>query len=181
MLYQNLADIHAMMEQEHTRFSTEVTQLTTEQAQFRPTPEQWTIAEIVEHIAITNNGFLRIGFKLLKQAEAAGAPPLAGLNLKHVLLTDDGQQNPVKFPAPEVVKPQGGQSVTDSLAKIEESRVGLAAALPRLQAADCSEYKFPHPAVGPINLYQWLIVWGEHMDRHRQQIQALKALPDFPA
>jgi uncharacterized protein YfkK (UPF0435 family) len=181
MIYQNLDDIYAMIAQEHRRFVAEVAQITETQAAFRPSADDWSIAEIAEHLAITNNGFLRIGFKLLKQAEAAGAPPLSALNLKHVLLTDEGQQNPIKFPAPDVVKPQGGQALAASLAKIEESRAGLEAALPRLKAADCSEYKFPHPAIGPISAYQWLIVWGEHMDRHRQQIQRLKATPGFPA
>lgn len=181
MLYQTLDEIYAMMAQEHDRFSATVGRLTDEQAQYRPASEQWTIAEIVEHIAIVNSGFLRICHKLLKQAVAAGAPPLAGLQLKHILLLDDGQQNPIKFPAPEVVKPQGGQSIAASLAKIAEIHEGLQAVRPRLAETDCSAQTFPHPAAGQLNPYQWLIVLGEHMDRHRQQIQALQATPGFPA
>lgn len=180
MIYQSLDDIYAMLAREHVAFSAAVAGLTDFQAQFRPAEDAWTIAEIAEHLGITNGGFVRIAYKLIKQTEAAGAPPLAELELKHVLLTDDGQQNPRRFPAPDVVKPKGGQSLADSFAKIEQAHADIQGARPRLEASDCSQATFPHPAVGPINPYQWLIVFGEHMDRHRGQIERIKAEPGFP-
>lgn len=181
MIYQSLDDIYAMLAREHVAFAAAAAGLNDTQAQFRPAEDAWTIAEIAEHIAITNGGFVRIAYKLIKQSEAAATPPLAGLELKPVLLTDDGQQDPRRFPAPDVVKPKGGQSMTESFAKIEQAHADIQAARPRLEASDCSPATFPHPAVGQINPYQWLIVYGEHMDRHRGQIERIKAAPNFPA
>ena len=180
MTYQSLADIYAMLARAHLTFAAGIANLNDAQTQFRPAADAWTIEEILEHLAITNGGFVRINYKLIKQAEAAGAPPLPGLNLKHILLTDDGQPNPLKFPAPETVKPKGGQRLSESCAKIEQAHTDIQAAQSRLAASDCSLPTFPHPAVGPLNAYQWLIVYGEHMDRHRQQIERLKAAPGFP-
>jgi hypothetical protein len=181
MIYQSLDDIYTMLTREHTAFAAATAGLNDAQTQFRPATDAWTIAEIVEHLGITNGGFVRIAYKLIKQSEAAGAAPLAGLELNHVLLTDDGQQNPRPFPAPDVVKPKGGQSLTDSCAKIEQAHADIQGARARLEASDCSQATFPHPAVGQINPYQWMIVYGEHLDRHRQQIERIKAAPNFPA
>ena len=85
MVYQKLDDIYAMIEQQHARFVAAVNGLNDAQAQFTPAENEWSIAEIVEHIGIANNSFLRVTYKLLKKAEAASAPPLAGLSLPHVL------------------------------------------------------------------------------------------------
>jgi hypothetical protein len=181
VIYQKLDDIYAMIEQQHARFVAAICGLNDAQAQFRPAEDEWNIAEIAEHVSIANHSFLRITYKLLKQAEAASAPPLAGLSLNHVLLNDEGQQNPEKFPAPEIVKPQGGQSLTDSLAKLGQHLADFQTVRPRLVTADCSQARFPHPMVGEINAYQWLIVLGEHLDRHRGQIERLKATSGYPA
>ncbi len=181
MTYQNLDDIYALLAREHTAFAAATADLTADQIQFRPAEDAWTIAEIVEHIAITNSGFVRIAYKLIKQAEAAAAPQLAGLNLQHVLFSADGQQPLPRFSAPDAVKPHGGQSLADSFAKIEQAHADIQGARARLAASDCSACTFPHPAVGQLNPYQWLIVYGEHMERHRGQIERSKAAPDFPA
>ena len=181
MLYQKLDDIYAMIEQQHTRFVAAISGLSDAQAQFRPAENEWSIAEIAEHIGSANNSFLRITYKLLKQAEAACAQPLAGLSLPHVLLDEQGRQNPQRFTAPEVVRPQGGQALAESLAKIAQNLADFQSARQRLEAVDCSQAKFPHPAVGELNAYQWMIVLGEHLDRHRGQIEHIKAAPGYPA
>jgi hypothetical protein len=180
MVYQRLDDIYAMIERQHARFVAAASGLNDAQAQFRPAEDEWSIAEIAEHIGIANNSFLRVTHKLLKQAEAAGALPLAGLSLPHVLLDEEGRQNPQRFDAPGIVRPQGGQALTDSLAKIAQSIADFQAVRPRLEAVDCSQAKFPHPAVGELNAYQWMIVLGEHLDRHRGQIERIKTAPMFP-
>ena len=180
MHYAKLDDIYALIAREQAAFTATAANLNDAQANHRPAPDQWTIAEIVEHIAIVNGGFVRICYRLVKKAEAASAPPLAGLDLNSVLLKDDGQPLP-KFQAPEAVRPQGGQSLADSLAKIEQAHADIQGAHARLAASDCSQQTFPHPAVGPLNPYQWLIVWGEHLARHRGQIENVKAAPGFPA
>lgn len=181
MNYQNVDEIFTMITREHEQFLAALAEVNEAQASFRPTADEWTLAEIAEHVAITNSGFLRIGSKLLRAAEAAGTPPPEALNLSSVLLDAEGRQHPARFAAPEVVRPQGNQSLAESVEKLGAAQTGLAEILPRLAAADCRAGKFPHPVVGPLNTYQWLIVWGEHLNRHQQQIQRVKSAPGFPA
>ncbi len=180
MIYHSIADILAAGEQAQARFIAAVSNLTEAQANFRLDENQWTIAEIVEHVSIVNDGFLRLTHKLLKEAEAAGKPPKADLNLGHTILDENGDQPP-PFQAPDRVRPQGGVSIADSLAKMRASLAGFAEIQSRLEAVDLSEPMFPHPAIGPINAYQWMVLLGEHEDRHRGQIERLKAASEFPA
>jgi uncharacterized damage-inducible protein DinB len=179
MVYHTIADILAANEQAQSRFMAAVSNLTNEQADFRPDENQWTIAEIVEHISIVNDGFLRLTHKLLKQAESAPTPPMSDLNLGHTSLDENGQQ-PGPFQAPDRVRPQGGVSVEDSLAKMRASLAGFTEIQSRLEAVELSEQMFPHPSLGPINAYQWMVLLGEHEDRHRGQIERLKAAAGPP-
>src|SRR5919197_3861184 len=124
MIYHTVAEILAANEQAHERFLAAVSNLTEAQANFRPDENQWTIAEIVEHVSIVDNNFLRLAHKLLKEAESAPRPPKADLNLGHTSLDENGHQHPGPFPAPERVRPQGGVRVEDSLAKMSASLAG---------------------------------------------------------
>ncbi len=179
MQYRTLDDIYTAMENEQAKFVNDVTGLTDAQANFRPAENAWTIAEIAEHLAITNNGFLRITHKLLKEADAAGASALNNLAVSNVIRLPDGSQPP-PFDAPDRVKPQGTQSLGESLAKLAEALAGFQEIKARLSATDCSVPTFPHPAVGPLNAYQWMVVQAEHLDRHRGQANRLKQASDYP-
>jgi uncharacterized damage-inducible protein DinB len=179
MIYHTIADIMVANEQAQAQFSAAVSNLTEAQANFRPDENQWTIAEIVEHISIVNDSFLRLTHKLLKEAESAAMPPKTDLNLGHTSLDENGAQRGA-FQAPERVRPQGGVSVADSLAKMRASLAGIAEIQSRLEAVDLSEQMFPHPALGQLNAYQWMVLLGEHEDRHRGQIERLKAAAGFP-
>jgi len=180
MIYHTIADIMAVNEQAQARFIAAISNLTEEQANFRPDQNQWTIAEIVEHVSIVNDGFLRLTHKLLKEAESAARPAKADLNLGHTSLDENGRQRG-PFQAPERVRPKGGVSVEDSLAKLRVTLAGFSEIQSRLEGVDLSEQTFPHPALGPLNAYQWMVLLSEHEDRHRGQIERLKAADGFPA
>ncbi len=180
MIYHTIADILSANEKAQEKFVAAVSGLREAQEDFRPAESQWTIAEIVEHVSIVNDGFLRITHKLLKEAEAAGKHPRADLNIGHTSLDENGEQRRPSQ-APERVRPQGGVRVADSLAKMQATLAGFAEIRSRLEAVDLSEPGFPHPALGQFNAYQWMVLLGEHEDRHRGQIDRLKAAAGFPA
>jgi uncharacterized damage-inducible protein DinB len=179
MIYHTIADILAANEQAQARFFAAVSNLTEAQANFRPDENHWTIAEIVEHVSIVNDGFLRLTHKLLKEAESQARPAKADLNLSYTSLDENGAQRG-RFQAPERVHPKGGVIIEDSLAKMSATLAGFGEVKSRLEAVDLSEQMFPHPFLGPINAYQWMVLLGEHEDRHRGQIERLKATVGSP-
>jgi hypothetical protein len=181
MVYHNIAEIFEMIEKAHARFTASVTGLNEAQENFRPAPDRWTIAENAEHISIVNSGFLRLTYKLLKQAEADPKPAIADLELLPVTMTAEGELKPDKWSAPEMVLPQGGVRVADAMAKNRSAIDDLFNLRSRLESVDLSEQTWNHPALGQLNLYQWLLLLGEHEERHRLQIEAVKASAGFPA
>lgn len=179
MAFHTVAEILAANEAATSRFVAGVAGVNQAQVDFRPSADEWTIGEIVEHVNIVNGGFLRITHKLLRQAEADPKPAPTDLNLGGVIVTEDGQQAP-KFQAPETVRPKGGVAIADAVAGLKQTIVGFAEIKSRLEAVDLSEQKFPHPAAGQLSAYQWMILLAEHSDRHLGQIGRVKDAAGFP-
>jgi hypothetical protein len=177
MRFHNIADILAWQERARERFAAAVASVNDEQANFRSNDNEWTIAEIAEHVGIVNGGMLRVTHKLLKQAEANAKPAPADLQLDFTFTAD----NPPKFQAPDTVCPKGGVGISESLGNIQSALAGFAEIKSRLEAVDLSEHLFPHPALGPISAYRWMILLGEHLDLHRRQIERIKTAAGFPA
>ena len=57
------------------------------------------------------------------------------------------------------------------------TRAALEELRPRFAATNLSGVSYPHPAFGPLNLYEWLILLGIHKDRHLRQIEAVLSRP----
>jgi hypothetical protein len=180
MRYQNIAEIFEMIEKARARFAASVEKLTETQENYRPAPHRWTIAENVEHVSIVNHGFFRLTNKLLKQAEADPKPAKGDLQLASLTMTDEGHLKEGKWEAPVSVRPTGGVRVADAIANSRKTTSDLFTLKYRLEAVDLSDQLWNHPLFGPLNLYQWLLLFGEHEERHRLQIEEIKASTGYP-
>jgi hypothetical protein len=78
-----------------------------------------------------------------------------------------------KYIAPEGVRPGGANQLSDVLVRMRGSREDLHALRPRIEATDMSTATYPHPAFGPLNLYQWLAFIGIHEERHLRQLESV--------
>ncbi|MBK8315575.1 MAG: hypothetical protein IPL01_16800 [Acidobacteria bacterium] len=118
---------------------------------------------------------------MLKQAEAESEPALSDLQMPPLTLTDEGEMKPGKWQAPDMVKPKGGIGVEQSIAGNRQIIDELFALKSRIDAVDLSDKKWNHPLLGDLNIYQWLVLFGEHEERHRVQIDEIKAAAGFPS
>lgn len=180
MIYNSVAEIFDGLDETRGRLNARLAGLTSEQENFRPASGGWSIAEIVEHVAILESRLLGLMTVMVGKVEKAGLPR-----------TEDSHFNPVsldqiierslkeKYNAPEVAQPQGNIPLNDSLERLRQSRASLRALQPRFEATDLSGAHYPHPAFGPLDLYQWLVMIGVHEDRHLRQLEALMASPEY--
>ena len=178
MAYESLSQIFDEMDEIHARFYERVGALGPEDLSARPDAASWSVGEIVEHVSIVEQSILKLTNLLLMKAEAAG-----------VAANDDGSIGPVsvetiversqreKYNAPETALPGGNVSVADALARMRAVRDALEELRPRLLKTNLSQASYPHPAFGPMNLYEWLILLGIHEDRHLRQIEAIISEP----
>jgi hypothetical protein len=117
--------------------------------------------------------------KILDKVEAEGGAAAAsdGAAVRATPLVDlnaHTERMAQKFESPEMARPKGGVPLADSLARLEASSEAIRSLRPRVERLDLSATRFPHPAFGPLDLYQWLAVLGLHEERHRRQIEALR-------
>lgn len=156
-----------------------VAALSQEQMDFKPSSDAWSISEILSHLNMVEKGLPKLYAILLKKAEEAGWKPETEGSMLDSL--DYAQLNVVnqKISAPERVLPQAGIAKADLLAALQQSRQAIIDAVSPAGEHDLSDVKWPHPALGEINFYQWVLFIGKHELRHLGQINAIKQADSF--
>lgn len=175
MVYHSIEEIFGALDATRARLTASVEGLSDEQERFRPAPDRWSVAEIMEHLAMAESGSVRLFDKLLGKAEAGGRTRAAGDPFAPVSIAREAAPHRGrKLQAPDPLRPTGRVPLADSLASLADSLERIRALRPRIERADCAEPRFPHPIFGPLNLYQWLLSTAAHEERHLAQIEALK-------
>ena len=145
------------------------------QAQFKPKPDGWSIADCVEHIAVAD-GML---FGLLEQ----GAPNPQGVALgpeKDGRVARAVVDRSRKIAAPERLRPAGRFRSVDEARDHFLAGHGRAIAYARDCAKDLRSLFTLHPLLGEIDCYRCLLLLALHPARHAAQIEEIKLDPAFP-
>ena len=169
----NISDIYANNDKIHEQTKQLVGDLSDEQKSFLPADEKWSIAQIVEHIAIVQEGMAKISAKLLSEAQKANKQSDGAARLSENFQTKAAEAKKLKLEAPERVRPTGNQTVEDSLRKMDENQKMLKDLRPLFETVECSDFKFPHPFMGDLTAHEWLMLVGGHEARHQRQIENL--------
>lgn len=180
MTFNSVEEILDSIDETRQRLSQRVEGLSERQENFRAAPGLWSIAEIVEHLSLLEQRLSQMVGMMVNKAEAAAATggsaeakPFAPVSLDEFMERSASE----KYVAPEAVTPRGGVPVADSLARLRESRAAIRALRPRIEQIDGTALLYPHPAFGPLNLYQWLALIGAHEARHLRQIETIVESP----
>ena len=142
----------------------------------------WSITDILHHLALTDEANAKLTSRMLKQAQALSLPPdptpdetvLNSLDSYSDLLRN------TKAQAPEFVAPQSHLPVDQSIARLKASREKFLESVEQLGQYDLSQLTYPHPLLGNLNMYQWILISGGHERRHNAQIGRIKAEAGFP-
>lgn len=134
----------------------------------------WTVAQVVEHMAIVDDGAGRIVNGIAKQVanlvetdESPVTPSLARYCVPDPTVR--------KVVAPDVVHPTSGATVAQSLARMQQSRSRLIALLESVSGTALGAASFPHPIFGPLDGYQWALLAAQHQLRHLVQLRTILA------
>jgi uncharacterized damage-inducible protein DinB len=173
MQYQNIGEIYAANDNIREKLISIVGNLTDEQANELPEGEKWTLAALVEHIAIVEDGMTRICGKLLAQAQSENKTADGAAKLSNGFLKGIAGLGDRKVEAPERVHPTGTQTISESIKKMEQNRINLNELRPTFEEFDSSAHTFPHPAFGELTACDWLALVGGHEGRHIKQIYKL--------
>lgn len=166
------------------RLEETTTGLTAAQARFKPAPDRWSIAEILEHLAIAHD---RILTRVIDQFPQAPAPaPGRDAQTVDALILEKIPSRSKKTTAPEFAQPKGEVAPKDALDRIRQSYQRLTEFLE--STPDLREHVLPSP---PLNFttdgahstadgYQWALTAAAHDERHVRQMLEVKADPNYP-
>lgn len=171
MQFNSIADVYAANEQILTNFRELVSDISDDEASAPAKDQKWTIAEIVEHVAMVDGGMTKICSRLLSKAQADGLPSNGNVSLSSEFVDKSVQIAGIKVEAPEMVHPVGGRSIADSMAAIEEIASAVNEMRPLFESVDSVTHKFPHPFFGDLSAAEWLVLLGGHRARHSAQIR----------
>jgi hypothetical protein len=152
-----------------------VTGLSDSQWDFKPAPDRWSVAEIVEHIALVENRVHAI-IDAMPSAPAAERDRIDS-QVDELILTQVPQRL-TKVPAGPQVSPSRQWSPLEALKRFSDNRdqtFELLASAPSLRG-----HVVPHPVLGPWDGYQWILAAAAHCARHTEQILEVKADAGFP-
>ena len=77
--------------------------------------------------------------------------------------------------SPDAVSPFELADKEEMLADLREARERTLAFVDETKSRDLSGYCWPHPFLGSLNLYDWLLFLAAHEIRHTKQMQKIAA------
>jgi len=157
----------------------EVDGISQPQSEWRPGPGEWSIGEVIDHLAIAEVATGKLTTKLTKEAATGGAPAL----FPHDLTEFAALPKPAsaRLDAPEFVQPTAGKPFDELLATLSAVRERSRQSFDRLAACDPRPLRFRHIHFGDMDLAQWWRLTGEHDRMHLAQVRDVKRASGFPA
>jgi hypothetical protein len=144
---------------------------------FKPGPDRWSVAEVMEHIAAAEDYiFESVADKVMKApAGPAGEDTSAVDSLVLKAIPD----RTVKAQAPEPLRPTNRfGSPQASLKHFLASRKKTIAFAK--SEKDLRAHAIDSPLGKKLDAYEWILFIAAHSERHTKQILEVKADPNFP-
>lgn len=152
--------------------------LSENQLAYKPSAEIWNVNEILEHIALGENGI----WQAVRQGLTKDADESRRIE---VLVTDETVYNrtasrSTKLISPEVIKPVGKFSNAEAALAFFNKRRDATIDYVKSTQDDLRNRYWKHPTAGVIDLFQTILFIAGHSERHTAQITELKQHQAFP-
>jgi len=152
---------------------------------FKPAPDRWSIAEVLEHVVTTQD--LVLG--TVRERLAAAPPPPADYPTAEIdaLIVNAFPDRSARFKGPEVLQPTGRVAPEEALRRFDANCTRLAEFLETTQ--DLRQHaveSLPLKAISNgkyvfMDGYQWGVTLAAHTARHTAQVLEVRADGHFPA
>jgi DinB superfamily len=146
---------------------------------FKPSPDRWSVAEVMEHLAVAEDMI-----RAMDQDKVMKSPVVPLRDAVELKKIDDSVIANVpdrshKVQAPEPMKPTNRFGSPQEAEKhFLESRATTEEYLKNTH--DLRAHTMDSPMGVPLDGYQWILLLTAHSERHTKQILEVKADPNFP-
>ena len=163
----------------HDNFIKSISGLSQKQWTFKPAPDRWSVAEVAEHITVSETTIMGLIQHMLMPSPAA-PEKREQVKGKDQLILEKVPDRSHKAQAPEMLRPTGRWATEVDLSKAFEDARKANMEYIRTTNDDLRDHFFDHPVFGTLDGYQWLLLVATHSARHTAQIEEVKADPNFP-
>ncbi len=165
------------LQQTRQAFLESISGLSDAQWTFKAGPDRWSIAEVAEHIAISETTILQlVTEKILKSPPFQRDPN--GMSDEKLIAGLMDRTN--RFQAPEMLRPTNRWATRDALAKDFIAARDKTEAYVKATTDDLHGHGGPHPVFKMLDGYQWVLLLSAHSGRHTAQINEVKESPGYP-
>ena len=165
------------LEETKQQFLKSIDGLSEAQWTFKAGPDRWSIAEVAEHIAISESTILGlITDKILQGPVATTKAPLPDEKVM-AMITDRSQ----KAQAPEMLRPANRWATRQALTKDFIAARQKTVDFVKTTNLDLRGHQAEHPVLKQLDGQQWILLLAAHSARHTAQIEEVKTSPGYPA
>ena len=157
----------------------EVDGLSQRQADWKPSDNDWSVGEIVDHLTIAETATSKLTTKLLKEVQAGSAAAIFPHDLTELSAPPIGPGGG-GGEAPPVVWPGHGKPIGELVSAMKATRARSRESVERLAGCDPRRLTFKHFRFGDMDLGQWWRLTAAHDAMHLRQIREVKSAPGFP-
>jgi hypothetical protein len=138
----------------------------------RPAPDQWSVAEVLAHLAAVERRLgLFLASKIGEARKAGLGPERDNSAIEPTMSVDALTDRTRKLTAGEAVQPPADADASKALADLDKYRERLKALVIESDGLALGDVVAPHPVFGPLNAYQWVFFIAGHEARHTEQIR----------
>ena len=147
------------------------------QLNFKPAPERWSVAQVLEHIASAEDMFMgMVHEQVMKSPARTDGEDVKAIDQMVLTAIPDRTQ---KRSAPEPLVPTNRYgSAKTAVEHFTESRGKTIAFLK--ETKDLRDHAMDSPLGKKLDGYEWILFAAAHSERHTKQMLEVKADPNFP-
>lgn len=131
----------------------------------KPNPEEWSLTEVVQHLALVSQAMLKAAHPRSEAAPLAPNPKVAEMT---AALRSDRK---MKTPSDRIV-PRPGVTWNDA---IDNARLGIKQWRDFVASDEFEETSFTHPFAGELSAGETVAFLIEHLEHHIPQVERLLA------
>lgn len=139
-----------------------------------PADNQWSVAQVLDHLTIVDKRVAMGVGKWIADARASGlGPETQTTSVAGTIPNEKIVDRSRKVEAPEEIRPRNDVDAETAWTELEQARAKLREAFATGDGLALEQVVQPHPVLGPINIYQWMLFCASHEARHTLQIREI--------
>ena len=170
-MHSRLAELLSYLDLERSRVLRAAAELPPEKWTVSPGEARWSVSDVCWHLQRVESGVAKLIRKRTTEPRDHALP--AEDNETSLLGALDGRgvtSRAEAWKAPPQVSPTETLDAETVQALLEDSRRMMRSALADVDGLAIGAIRHPHPVLGDLDLYQWILFVGHHEARHVGQI-----------